>query len=75
MISDSDAASAASGASKPSVGRRGADDLGDGRAPVSSGATAISPCGASVALNIATTIATAAGPSRRAPIARSTSTR
>ena len=44
------------------------------RAPTSSGASAIRPCGASVTLNTATTIATAAGHSRRVPIAFSTST-
>ena len=43
------------------------------RAPVSSAATAIKPCGASVAVSIATTIATAAGASRCSAIARSTS--
>ena len=43
------------------------------RAPVSSAATAINPCGASVAVSIATTIATAAGASRRSAIERSTS--
>ena len=44
------------------------------RAPTSSGASAISPCGASVTLNTATTIATAAGHSRRVAMAFSTST-
>ena len=44
------------------------------RAPVSSAATAISPCGASVAVSIATTMASAAGASRCSAIARSTST-
>ena len=44
------------------------------RAPVSSAATAINPCGASVAVSIATKMATAAGASRRSAIARSTST-
>jgi hypothetical protein len=44
------------------------------REPTSSGAIAIRPCGASVTLNIATTIATAAGQDRRAPIAYSTRT-
>ena len=43
------------------------------RAPVSSAATAINPCGASVAVSIATTMATAAGASRCSAIARSTS--
>ena len=44
-----------------------------GRAPVSRAAIAIRPCGATVAVNIATTIATAAGTSRRVAIAVSTS--
>ena len=44
------------------------------RAPTSSGATAINPCGASVALKTATTMAAAAGHSRRVPMAFSTST-
>jgi hypothetical protein len=44
------------------------------RAPTSSGATAIKPCGASVAEKVATTMATAAGASRRVAIAFSTKT-
>ncbi len=44
------------------------------RAPVNNAATAINPCGANVAVNIATTIATAAGARRRLAIAVSTST-
>lgn len=43
------------------------------RAPTSSGARAISPCGARVTENIAITTATAAGHSRRVPIVFSTS--
>ena len=43
------------------------------RAPTSSGATAIRPCGASVTENTATTMATAYGNRRRVPIAYSTS--
>ena len=74
VINDNDAASTASGASRPSVWRRRRIVRAMTRAPVSSAATAISPCGASVAVSIATTIATAAGASRRSAIARSTST-
>jgi hypothetical protein len=44
------------------------------RAPVSSAATAIKPCGAKVAVSVATMIASAAGTSRRVAIAVSTST-
>ena len=44
------------------------------RAPTSSGATAISPCGASVTLKTATMIASAAGHSRRVPMEFSTRT-
>ena len=73
MISDNDAASTASGASSPSVARRRRIVWAMARAPVSSAATAINPCGASVAVSIATTMATAAGASRRSAIARSTS--
>ena len=43
------------------------------RAPTSSGASAMRPCGATVAANIATMIATAAGANRRLAIAFSTS--
>ncbi len=43
------------------------------RAPVSSAATAISPCGARVTVSTATTMATAAGANRCSAIARSTS--
>ena len=43
------------------------------RPPTSSGASAIRPCGASVTLNTATMIASAAGSSRRVAIAFSTS--
>ena len=43
------------------------------RAPTSNGASAIRPCGASVTLKTATTIATAAGHNRRVAIAFSTS--
>ncbi|CNV87291.1 Uncharacterised protein [Mycobacterium tuberculosis] len=44
------------------------------RAPVSSGASAINPCGASVAVSVATMMATAAGASRPSAIDRSTNT-
>ena len=74
---DSDAAYAARGASNPvpfSPVRRVRAVFAMARAPTSSGASAIKPCGASVTLNIATTIAAAAGHDRRAPIAYSTST-
>ncbi len=73
VISDSDAASTASGANNPSVARRRRMVCAMARAPVSSAARAINPCGASVAVSIATTIATAAGASRPSAIARSTS--
>ena len=82
VISDSDAASTASSGAwghlplagdSPSVPRRRRMVWAMARAPVSSAARAISPCGASVAVSIATTIATAAGASRPSPIARSTS--
>ncbi len=73
VISDSDAASTANGASRPSVALRRMMICAIGRAPVSRAAIAIRPCGATVAVNIATTIATAAGTSRRVAIAVSTS--
>ena len=49
----------ASGATKPSTARRLRMIRATARAPTSSGATAISPCGASVTENAATTMATA----------------
>ena len=73
-ISDSDAASGAICASSPSTGRRSRMFCAMARAPTSSGASAISPCGAVVTLNIATMIAAAAGHSLRVPMAFSTST-
>ena len=74
VISDNDAASTARGASRPSVARRRAMICAIARAPVSSAATAISPCGASVAVSMATMIASAAGTSLRVAIEVSTST-
>ncbi len=73
VISDSDAARTASGASSPSVPRRLRMIPAMTRAPVSSAATAIKPCGASVAVSIATMIAIAAEASRLSAMARSTS--
>ncbi len=72
-ISPSDASNAAIGARTPSSARRRAMIRATARAPTSSGASAISPCGATVAANVATTIATAAGHNRRVAIAFSTS--
>ncbi len=72
-ISDSAAASTASGASRPSLARRRRMAWATARAPVSSAATAIRPCGARVAVSNATTTATAAGASRCSAMARSTS--
>ncbi len=71
-ISANDDARAANGANTPSTGRLERMIRAIARPPTSSGATAIKPCGASVTLNTATTIATAAGHSRRVPIAFST---
>ena len=70
---DNAAASAASGASTPSRGRRLPMIRAIARAPTRSGAAATRPCGASVTLNTATTIASAAGASRCVAIVRSTS--
>ena len=73
-ISESAAASGANWASSPtrcSWERRALMMRAIERAPTSSGAMAIRPCGASVTLNTATMIATAAGHSRRVPIAYS----
>ena len=72
-ISASEAARAASGASQPVDGRLLRMIRATARAPTSSGASAIRPCGASVTLNTATMIATAAGHNLRVPIAFSTS--
>src|SRR5215213_5218682 len=72
-INDNAAARGASCATSPSTGRLLAITRATGRPPTSSGATAIRPCGARVTLNIATTMATAAGHSRRVAIAFSTS--
>jgi hypothetical protein len=57
--SDTDASSVASGASNPSTGRRSPMMRVAARAPTSSGATAIRPCGASVTENTAMTMPTA----------------
>ena len=75
-ISDSAAASGITDAStpaRPSVTRLLRTVPATARAPTSKGASATSPCGASVTLNTATTMAAAAGHSRRVPIAYSTS--
>ena len=64
----------ASGASTPSTARRLLMIRAIARAPTSSGATAISPWGASVTLKTATMIASAAGHSRRVPMEFSTRT-
>ena len=72
-ITDAAAASVASGASKPSAARRRPMIRLMARAPTRSGASAIRPCGASVALNAATMIATAVGANRWVAIVRSTS--
>ena len=56
----------------PSTARRRRMMAATARAPTSSGARAIRPCGANVTENMATTIATAYGATRRAPIAYST---
>ena len=66
-ISDIDAASGAICASNPSTGLRVRMFRAMARAPTSSGASAISPCGAVVTLNTATTIAAAAGHSLPGP--------
>jgi hypothetical protein len=74
MISDSAAASTANGASSPSVALRRKMIRAIGREAANNAATAIRPCGASVADNIATMIAVAAGTRRRVAIAVSAST-
>ena len=70
---DSAAVSTASGASAPSRARRRPMIRAIARAPTSRGATATSPCGASVTQNTATTIATAVGASLLVATVRSTS--
>src|ERR1700728_838812 len=74
VISINEAASTDIGASNPSVARRRWMVWAMALAPVSRAAMAINPCGAGVAVSIAAMIATAAGASRRVPIALSTST-
>src|ERR1700704_3911632 len=72
-ISASEAANGASWAMSPSTARLLRMILATARAPTSSGASAIRPCGASVTLKTATITATAAGHNRRVAIAFSTS--
>ena len=73
-ISDADAASVAIGANRPVPARRLRIVRTRARAPMSSGASAISPCGAVVAVKAATMIATAAGARRRVAMEYSRST-
>src|SRR5687767_1549825 len=73
-ISAAEDASAATGATSPSTMRLRPIVRAIARAPTSSGATAISPWGASVTLNTATMIAAAAGHSRLVPMEFSTRT-
>src|SRR5829696_5216694 len=68
-ISDIAASRGASWATKPSIERRNRMLRAIALAPTRIGASAMRPCGAVVTLNIATTTATAAGHSLRAPMA------
>src|SRR4029079_2761773 len=71
-IKESDAASGAIWASTPSTALRARMLRAMALAPTRIGARAMSPCGAVVTLNIAMTIASAAGHSRRVAMAVST---